>query len=179
MIAIDYNFEAEKLFKEQLDKKNKLFSSISEYCEKFVKIKDKKAFQDNISNEFIRLFVEKYRNDFPPIVSNEKMFQLAEVDLNKLRSNEKDFNDIIIEGYDFETSTHKEMDFSIKTTNENQKNEFIKLDKFTKVLNDNKSILRSGAMYYNQLSQILNNSIVYDHINNKFKVNTTYIQFIR
>ena len=29
------------------------------------------------------------------------------------------------------------------------------------VLNDNKSILRSGAMYYNQLSQILNNSIVF------------------
>lgn len=179
MIVIDYNFEAEKQFKQNLEQKKLLFSNVLEYCEKFVKIKDIKVFQENIFQEFIRLFIEKYRNEFPLIVSDEKMFDLAEVDLKKIRTLETQFNEIIIDGYDAETNTYKEVDFSIKTTNENQKNEFIKLDKFTKVLNENRSILRSGAMYYNQLSQILNNSIVYDHTNNKFKVNPTHIQFIR
>jgi hypothetical protein len=179
MVEIDYNFEAEKQFKDQLALKNQLISRAIEYSEKFVKIKDIKAFQQNITKEFTRLFIDKYRNEFPSIVSNDKMFLLAEVDLNKLAKIEAEFNDIKIDGYDFATSSYTEIDFSIKTTNENQKNEFIKLDKFVKVINENIDLFRQGIFYRNNFSQIINGSIVYDSVKNQFKVNTHYIQFIR
>lgn len=87
---------------------------------RFIEITDKNVFRTNFFKTFKELFAQKYKGQFPEIVSTDKQLELANVNVNKLRflsDKLNDFSDITI---DLNTNEVDTPDFGIYTIHEDQ-----------------------------------------------------------
>ena len=69
----------EKSYLDKIKRKKDLFDECKEYCEQFIEIKGLKAlneFNQGFTNHFKKSFLDKYRDSFPSIVSDAKMFEM-------------------------------------------------------------------------------------------------------
>jgi hypothetical protein len=83
-IIIGYDFDRERIHQLNLNKKEAILNDAFKYCSTFLKELDKEAFKSDFIGVFTASFVERYRSEFPPMLSASKMLELAEVDVKKI-----------------------------------------------------------------------------------------------
>ena len=87
---------------------------------KYIEVTDKNAYKGYFISAFITEFEKKYKGSFPPLMSLEKILQMSEVNVSKLK---KLVNDIEAIGIDIDFNTMQEtnpIDFAVYTENEEQ-----------------------------------------------------------
>ena len=131
-IAISLNEEARTKFHSNVRMKKRYMDELHEYVNKFVNIEDKVNLQGNFYDSFVQMFLDAYKDKFPPI-SIEKMFEQMDCDANKVKELCSK-----IEGIDIKLDAKmeaKEPDFNIYTQRENQNKLFVTLNRLCKDVN--------------------------------------------
>ena len=169
-IAISLNEEARTKFQSNVRMKKRYMDELHEYVNKFVDIEDKVNLQGNFYDSFVQMFLDAYKDKFPPI-SIEKMFEQMDCDANKVKELCSK-----IEGIDIKLDARlkaKEPDFNIYTESEEQNKLFVTLNRLCKDVNALKKFgvtLSGGA-----LIQGTQNMLVYDWETKGMKPNTRRI----
>ena len=83
-IAIGYLTSEAKQYKDNVERKWRLYNEFFEYIQRFIPVDDKEAFKGNLYATFTDTFANKFTNQFPPQLSVRKMFELMEVDTAKI-----------------------------------------------------------------------------------------------
>jgi len=169
-IAIGKDEESEKRFKSRVRMKKRYIDELHEYVNKFVKIEDKVNLQGNFYDSFVTMFLDEYKDKFPPI-SLEKMFEQMECDPKRIRELCDNIESIDIK-LDSKMNA-KEPDFAIYTNTENQNKLYVTLKRLCKDVNELKKFgvrLSGGA-----LIQGTQNMLVYDWSSQEMKPNTRRI----
>jgi hypothetical protein len=96
-IIIGYDTEKERMYQVNLERKEKLFNEVYDYCSQYVKDLDKDEFSKDILGYFTAQFVAKYKNEFPPFMSASKMLEVSEISADKIGSLQKQYEAINIE----------------------------------------------------------------------------------
>ena len=131
-IAIGIDSESLNRFHKNVETKVKYIDELHEYVNKFVNIEDKVNLQGNFYDSFVQMFLDEYKDKFPPI-SIEKMFEQMDCDSNKVKELCSK-----IEGIDIKLDAKmeaKEPDFNIYTQTENQNKLFVTLKRLCKDVN--------------------------------------------
>tara|TARA_R100001440_G_scaffold26023_2_gene42309 strand:- start:448 stop:996 length:549 start_codon:yes stop_codon:yes gene_type:complete len=131
-IAIAKDEEAAKRFKSQVRIKRRYIDELHDYISKYVEVQDKVNLQGNFYDSFVTMFLDAYKDKFPPI-SLEKMFDQMDCDSKKI----KELCDKI-ESIDIKLDAKmeaKEPDFNIYTNSENQNKLFVTLKRLCKDVN--------------------------------------------
>ena len=169
-IPIGKDEESEKRFKSRVRMKRKYIDELHDYISKFVEVQDKVNLQGNFYDSFVTMFLDAYKDKFPPI-SIEKMFEMMDCDANKV----KELCDKI-EGIDIKLDSKmdaKEPDFNIYTETEDQNKLFVTLNRVCKDINALKDfgVRLSG----NALIQGTQQMLAYDWANQEMRPNTRRI----
>ena len=131
-IAIGTDDEKQKRFKSQVRMKRRFIDELHDYISKVVEVQDKVNLQGNFYDSFVTMFLDAYKDKFPPI-SIEKMFEQMDCDANKVKELCSK-----IEGIDIKLDAKmeaKEPDFNIYTQTENQNKLFVTLKRLCKDVN--------------------------------------------
>jgi len=131
-IAIGTDEGAETRFKSRVRLKKRYIDELHEYVNKFVKIEDKVNLQGNFYDSFVSMFLDAYKDKFPPI-SIEKMFEQMECNAGKVKELCNN-----IEGIDIKLDARMEAtlpDFNIYTESEEQNKLFVTLSRLCKDVN--------------------------------------------
>ena len=115
-ILITVNAEAENEFNLRKTAFLTILEDFFSECEQFIEITDKNVFRTNFFSTFKELFAQKYKGQFPEIVTIDKQMELANVNVNKLRflsDKLNDFSDIQIH---LNTNEVEAPDFGIYTS---------------------------------------------------------------
>ena len=169
-IAIGTDEESEKRFKSRVRLKKRYIDELFEYVNKFVKVDDKVNLQGNFYDSFVTMFLDEYKDKFPPI-SIEKMFEQMECNAGKIKELCNN-----IEGIDIKLDARmnaKEPDFNIYTNTLDQNKLFVTLKRLCKDVNSLKDYgvrLSGGALITGT-----QNMLVYDWSSQEMKPNTRRI----
>ena len=169
-IAIGTDEESEKRFKSRVRLKKRYIDELHEYVNKFVKVDDKVNLQGNFYDSFVTMFLDTYKDKFPPI-SIEKMFE--QMECNAFRIKELCNN---IESIDIKLDARMEAtlpDFNIYTNTQDQNKLFVTLKRLCKDVNSLKDYgvrLSGGALITGT-----QNMLVYDWSSQEMKPNTRRI----
>lgn len=169
-IAIGKDEESEKRFKSRVRLKKRYIDELSEYVNKFVKVDDKVNLQGNFYDSFVTMFLDTYKDKFPPI-SIEKMFEQMECNAGKIKELCNN-----IEGIDIKLDARMEAtlpDFNIYTNTADQNKLFVTLKRLCKDVNSLKDYgvrLSGGALITGT-----QNMLVYDWSSQEMKPNTRRI----
>ena len=169
-IAIGIDSESLNRFHKNVETKVKYIDELHEYVNKFVNIEDKVNLQGNFYDSFVQMFLDEYKDKFPPI-SIEKMFEQMDCDYMKVRELCQKIKDIDIK-LDARMKA-KEPDFNIYTQSEDQNKLYTTLNRLCKDVNALKDFgvrLSGGA-----LIQGTQNMLVYDWGTQGMKPNTRRI----
>lgn len=167
---------AETIFKTNLDSKIKRFSELLDYCNQFLLIKDLNAFSEKPKQYFLNAFDEKYKNEFPPIVTLEKKLELCNIDIQKITRLEAEYKQIEITGFEPLTLSAQEPDFNIYA---NDKEAVTRYEK-TKILCDLLNELReTNQVYPANVIQGVSGAIGFNFQSNKFDINVGFINQIK
>lgn len=112
-IVIGHKTEEEKQYRINLEAKKKALEGFYDYVGQFISTEDRKTFTSNLYETFIQRFSDRYAKDFPHISIN-KIFDLMDVNTNKINSLIQTINSIDL---DIDTP---EPDFNIYTENEEE-----------------------------------------------------------
>ena len=83
-IVISYLTSEAKQYKDDAQRKWRLYNEFFAYVQGFISVDDKEAFKGNLYATFTDTFANKFTNQFPPQLSVRKMFELLEVDTAKI-----------------------------------------------------------------------------------------------
>ncbi len=83
-LVVGYQTNEAKQYKDQVERKFRLYNEFFAYVQKFIPVDDKEAFKGNLYASFTDTFANKFTNQFPPQLSVRKMFDLMEVDTAKI-----------------------------------------------------------------------------------------------
>lgn len=171
-MKVGHDDNAEKNFRKELQAKQNAYRTAKGYAEQFVKVDDT-LFMQSFVEGFKTAFINKYRSEFPPIVSEEMMFTLSEVDLNKLSTLWSEFNKLKIE-LDPETLEPKQkQDFGIYLTTDSQ----IKLYKKLKTICDSINEYRTeSSLHQANIISGFNGALIYDWNTATIAPNVSYVQ---
>ena len=131
-LAIGTDEEALKRFKSRVRMKKRFIDELFDYVNKFIEVKDKVNLQGNFYDSFITMFLDEYKDKFPPI-SIDKMFEQMEVDIKKI-----DALCLNIESIDIPLDAKleaKEPDFQVYTKSEDQNKLFVTVKRLCKDIN--------------------------------------------
>jgi hypothetical protein len=167
-IAISVDEGSKTKFKSNLRLKQRYMRELFKYANQFVTVDDITSLQGNFYETFIKLFLDKYENEFPPISVN-KMLEAMEVDREYLDKICKDIDSIDIQ-LDKELKA-QEPDFNIYTESEEQNKLFRTAERICKDVNTLKSDY-GIRLIPNALIQGTSQTIVYDWTQQKMKPNT-------
>ncbi len=115
-LNIGINKEKESRYNLLLKVKQDAFNDALTYVSTFIKVKDFKAFQSNMSEYFKTEFLTAYGKDFSPLMTYEKICELSNVELHKLEALENQFNGVDIELNPLTLKPVKKADHSIYLT---------------------------------------------------------------
>ena len=169
-IAIGKDEESEKRFKSRVRLKKRYIDELFEYVNKFVTVDDKVNLQGNFYDSFVTMFLDEYKDKFPPI-SIEKMFEQMECNAAKIKELCNNIEAIEIK-LDSKMNA-KEPDFNIYTNTADQNKLFVTLKRLCKDVNSLKDYgvrLSGGA-----LIQGTQNMLVYDWSSQEMKPNSRRI----
>ena len=165
-IAIAVDTDAQTRFRSQARMKQRHINELYELVTPFVQVEDKSALQGNFYNQFIELFLAKYKSEFPPI-STHKMLEAMEVNTAKIDELTKQIEAIDIP-LDKDLNA-VEPDFNISTETEEQNKLYKALEK---VCNDLKQLHTMGVRLTPQNLQMgTNQALVYDWAERSMKPN--------
>jgi len=131
-LAIGKDEEELKRFKSRVRMKRRFIDELFDYVNKFVEVQDKVNLQGNFYDSFITMFLDKYKDKFPPI-SIDKMFEQMDCDIKKIDALCQNIESIDIK-LDAKLEA-KEPDFSIYTETEEQNKLFVTVKRLCKDLN--------------------------------------------
>jgi len=126
----------------------------------------------NFLKEFERLFLERYKNDFPPI-SVQKMYELMNVSEHALI-----VKITLINSYEIDTKidTGEPLNvpnWNVQTVNDEQNKKY---NAISKLLNAITEIKETGlTIYPAPICTALQGSVIFDFTENKLKVNNAFI----
>lgn len=149
------------------------------YVKQFIKVEKltdltngNEIIETNFLKEFERLFLERYKNDFPPI-SVEKMYELMNVSETALI-----VKITLINSYQIDTKidTGEPLtvpNWNVQTVNDEQNKKY---NAISKLLNAITEIKETGlTIYPAPICTALQGSVLFDFTENKLKVNSAFI----
>ena len=147
--------------------KKRFIDELHDYVSRFVEVKDKVNLQGNFYDSFVTMFLDKYKDKFPPI-SIERMFEQMECDSKKIKELCQ-----IIESIPIKLDSKMEAtepDFNIYTETEEQNKLFVTLNRLCKDVNalKNFGVRLSG----NALIQGTQQMLIYDWAKQEMKPNS-------
>lgn len=119
-IQIGKQAEYESNHNKSLNELRNHLKAFFEEVGKYIEVGDKNAYKGFYIGTFITEFEKKYKASFPPFMSLDKILQMSEVNVSKLK---KIVNDIEAINIDIDFNTMEEtnpIDFAIYTENEEQ-----------------------------------------------------------
>ena len=128
--------------------------------------------ETNFLKEFERLFLDRYKNDFPPI-SVQKMYELMNVSEHALI-----VKITLINSYQIDTKIDtgeplKVPNWNVQTVNDEQNKKYNAISKLLTALTE---IKETGlTIYPAPICTALQGSVVFDFTENKLKVNNAFI----
>jgi len=161
-------------YKAKIKRKKELFDEIKDYCDRYVPIQDLKQFNESFLEYFRKSFIKKYRSSFPSIVSDNKMFEMSDVQLHKIEFFEQKYKDIEVEDFDFIKGKAKFIDFGVYATEPDQIERYYSTISLIQHLNNLKEHFEQGTIIKQHLAKAIR-VISFDHLSNNFKVNVNYV----
>ncbi len=171
--------EQKKAFEKQFNDKISAFNELIKATQEYIPVDDVNAFLDNgkltpetYFKTFEDVFLNKYKNDFPPI-SVQKMYELMNFDINALNVKITLINSIEIDvnfstGEPFNTPS-----WDIYTETPEQNKTF---DLLNTMLTAIKELKKNGkTIYPAPICQALNGAVMYDFKDNELKANPNFI----
>ncbi len=171
--------EQKKAFEKQFNDKISAFNELIKATQEYIPVDDVNAFLDNgkltpetYFKTFEDVFLNKYKNDFPPI-SVQKMYELMNFDINALNVKITLINSIEIDvnfstGEPFNTPS-----WDIYTETPEQNKTF---DLLNTMLTAIKELKKNGkTVYPAPICQALNGAVMYDFKDNELKANPNFI----
>ena len=131
-IPVDKDESAETKFKSNVRIKQRYINELYDYATKYIDIEDKSSLQANFYDTFITAFLDKYKNEFPPI-SVDKMLEHMEVNIKHIDTLCQNIEAIDIK-LDKELNA-KTPDYNIYTETEEQNKLYITLKRLCKDIN--------------------------------------------
>jgi hypothetical protein len=174
-MKVGYNKEQEKVFKRDLEVKQNAFRTAKTYAEQFINV-DATEFYRDFTQAFKTAFITKHRNDFPPIVSDDKMLELSGVELKRLIELQKVFNSINIELNPDTLEPTDEPDFGIYITGEKQLELYNQLKTICDNVNDFRKVSNIQPASF---IQAFGGALTFDWSTATIQPNVAYIQMNR
>ena len=137
---IGFNKEGQEQHQEKLINKFEMFNNLLDHVKQFIEVEDVQEFEKDIVNNFKTKFLDKWRDQFPKMVSDDKLFELSDISLHKIESLADAYYKIEVDGFNPINGTAKEVDFNYYASNKEQEEEFKKLALFEGNLHYIKSI---------------------------------------
>lgn len=109
------------------------YKNALQYCERFMPIEDKKAFKSDMYGYFEAAYLGKYRNEFPPVVSDSKIFELASIDTDKIKALQRKYEAISVPS--------KAPDFNVYATTPEQIERYELLTDICEAINNARGII--------------------------------------
>ncbi len=125
-------------FKKQSERKYKLFNELISYIETFASIEDKTSLKSDIYNKCIQSIILKYKGEFPPALSEQKILELLDVDTAKVKFLADEFEQIEIDINLENGEVIGEHDFNIYTSSEEENKLYNYLTKTINVIEEGK-----------------------------------------
>jgi len=119
-IKVGVNQLKQQSYNAQLELKKNIFEDVLKYCTQYVIIIDFQRFANDMSNEFKRLFLIAYEDEFASLLSYEKMCEMSDISLSKIEAYQKQYEGIDIDLNPVTMKALKEPDFSIYISDEEQ-----------------------------------------------------------
>lgn len=172
-IVIGYLTSEAKQYKDDAQRKWRLYNEFFTYVQRFIPVDDKEAFKGNLYATFTDTFANKFTNQFPPQLSVRKMFELLEVDTAKIDFLVREIEAIKID-INLETGQPiNEPDWNVYT----QSNEQNKLFEYlTKTIQNIEQGAEYGInVYPANICQAFSGWVAYDWEQNKLVPNLTRV----
>lgn len=125
-------------FKKQSERKYKLFNELMSYMDTFVKIEDKTCLTSDVYDKCVDTILSKYKDEFPPALSESKVMELLDVDTAKIKYLSDEFEQINIELNLENGQVLNEPDFNIYTSSEEENKLYNYLTKTINVIEEGK-----------------------------------------
>lgn len=164
---------AEKQWKADVERKYRLSNEYFDYIAKFVPFFNREDFKGNLYANFTDLFVEKFGNQFPAQMSVRKMFELLEVDTNKIDFLINEIESIKLEIDYNNGSPAVAVDFNIYTKSEEENNLYNYLTKTIETLDNGAAF--GIKVYPSNICQAFSGWIGFDFATNKLVPNVSRI----
>lgn len=165
-IVIGYRTDEAKRYTIDLEVKKKALEDFYSYVGKFISTEDRNTFTSNLYETFIQRFSDRYSKDFPHI-SLHKIFDLMDVNTNKINSLIQTINSIDL---DIEAT---EPDFNIYTENEEEN----KLHTYLQNIIENIDYLKEKRnVYPAPLISAFNGMLQFDFLTNTIIPSVAFIK---
>ena len=161
-------------YKAKITRKKSLFDEVKTYCERFVPIQDLKQFDESFLEYFKKSFIKKYRSQFPSIVADDKMYEMAGASLSKIEFFESKYKEIELEDFDFIQGKAKFIDFGIYATEPDQIERYFETIGLVTHLNHLKEHFPKGTNPSYQICNLLR-VVSYDLSKQCFQINYNYV----
>jgi len=165
----------EKKYLEDKRIKKESYLNLLEYITKFVDIENIDCDSDNLLDDVKMQFLNAHRQSFPQLVKDNKIFELVEFDLNKLKRLINDYQNIKI-NWDSRTGKFEEIDFNIYAETKQEIQRLNASNELKEVLNKHLEIMPFGILPKQQLSSYFKNIVLFDYQTNRFEINVKYIK---
>jgi hypothetical protein len=172
-IVIGYLTNEAKQYKDDAQRKYRLYNEFFAYVQKFIPVDDKEAFKGNLYASFTDTFANKFTNQFPPQLSVRKMFELMEVDTAKIDFYVREIEAIKID-IDLNTGeTINEPDWNVYTQSDEQNKLF---EYLTKTIDAIQLGNEFGIQVYpSNICQAFSGWVAYDWEQNKLVPNVARV----
>jgi hypothetical protein len=174
-IAIGVDTHKQNEYRINVEAKKKRFEELLTYCQQFISIEDIKAFSEAPKNYFINAFDERYKNEFPPIVSLDKRLELSNVDIQKVGRLESEYHAIQIDNFNPVTLSAPDKDFNIYAIDPEAEKRYKKTKALCDLLNDLRS---EQTVFPANVVQGVQGAIGFNFQTNKFDINVNFINQI-
>jgi len=174
-IVIGYDESSKKRFEANLTALSVHLKDFFTKCEKYVQIEDKNTYKGNLLQSFISDFSDKYQSEFSQLLSIEKMLELSDVPVDKLRFLAAKINEIDID-LDFNTHEASTPDFSIKTESIEENLLWNYANGISKAIHENRPTNLSLTFFNADLQRAFCGLMIYDFSSQKLVPNVSWIK---
>ena len=174
MLQIGYNKEQEASYNNVVESKKNAFTNLLDHVKQFIQLDEIDFNSEDLNNEISSKVLANYRSEFPSIVTDAKILDLIGFEYHKLQSLTERFKNIQVD-FDVISQECPKVDFGIYTRNKDQVNKWFDLVHLSDEINKNIDSVSVGLIPRHQLCALLGNTIIYDHTEQRFKPNVTYI----
>ena len=172
---IGKNESAEREYLENQTIKKQTYLNLLNYILKFVDVETINFDSENLLNDVKTQFLKVNRQSFPPIVKDNKIFDLVDFDLNKLDKLINDYQRIKI-NWDSNTGKFEEIDFNVYAETKEEIQRLNESKELREVFNKHLQVMPMGIIPKQQIAAAFKNIVYFNHITNKYDININYIK---